>query len=119
MDVGHGQGSFVWEVAKVAAKKSGFWPDVISSDLHTGNVGGPAHDLAHVASKMLRLGMPLSEESWREMAGVIKRQIEMTIFLQVIQAMTSTPAKAISKQEVLGSLRPGCHADITIFHVET
>ena len=69
MDVGHGQGSFVWDVAKIAAKKSGFWPDVISSDLHTGNVNGPAHDLAHVASKMLRLGMPLPEASSRIGSG--------------------------------------------------
>ena len=42
-DVGHGQGSFDWNVAEGVCcdKKSVFWPDVISTDLHTGNVNGP------------------------------------------------------------------------------
>lgn len=38
MDVGHGQGSFIWTVAERCAD-SGFLPDIISSDLH---IGAPA-----------------------------------------------------------------------------
>jgi dihydroorotase len=34
-DVGHGQGSFSWRVAETATTDA-FWPDVISTDLHTG-----------------------------------------------------------------------------------
>ena len=59
-DVGHGQGSFDWRVAEAAAEQ-GFWPDLISTDLHSGNVGGTAKDLAHVMSKFLHLGMPFLE----------------------------------------------------------
>ena len=64
MDVGHGQGSFDWEIAEIATS-NGFWPDVISTDLHFGSVGkeGPAKDLPHVMSKFLRLGMPMEEVS--------------------------------------------------------
>ena len=42
-DVGHGQGSFDWKVAEgvCCSEQSSFWPDVISTDLHTGNVNGP------------------------------------------------------------------------------
>ena len=43
-DVGHGAGSFTWEVAE-AALADGFLPDTISSDLHRFNVAGPVHDL--------------------------------------------------------------------------
>ena len=46
-DVGHGQGSFDWSVAENACSEehSKFWPDVISTDLHTGNVNGPVRKL--------------------------------------------------------------------------
>ena len=60
-DVGHGQGSFDWRVAEEAASARGFWPDLISTDLHSGNVDGAAKDLTHVMSKFLALGMPFYE----------------------------------------------------------
>ena len=42
-DVGHGQGSFDWNVAEsvCCSGQPSFWPDVISTDLHTGNIKGP------------------------------------------------------------------------------
>ena len=54
-DVGHGQGSFSWEIAEICAE-NGFYPDVISSDLHSGNVDGLARDLPWVMSKFMQLG---------------------------------------------------------------
>ena len=57
-DVGHGCGSFSWTVAENCAKE-GFWPDIISSDLHVESVDGPAYDLLTVMTKMLHVGMPL------------------------------------------------------------
>lgn len=59
-DVGHGQGSFDWVISEQAAKV-GFWPDTISTDLHSGNVNGAAKDLPHVMSKFLHLGMPIEK----------------------------------------------------------
>lgn len=55
-DVGHGQGSFGWTVADICAR-SNFYPDTISTDLHTGNHRGPVYDLPTVMSKFLHLGL--------------------------------------------------------------
>ncbi|GFS07192.1 dihydroorotase [Elysia marginata] len=74
-DIGHGQGSFSWQVAEQCASE-GLWPDIISTDLHTGSLAGPAYDLVAVMSKMLHLGMPLTE---------------------VIRAVTATPAHTIGE----------------------
>lgn len=68
--VGHGLSSFSWKIAEVAAAE-GFWPDVISSDLHAQNVNIPAFDLCNVMSKMLLAGMTVD---------------------QIIKAVTTTPA---------------------------
>ena len=56
------QGSFDWEVVEAAAR-IGFWPDLISTDLHSGNVDGAVRDLTNVASKFLNAGMPIKEVS--------------------------------------------------------
>ena len=54
-DVGHGAGSFSYQVAR-AAIAQGFAPDTISSDLHAHNVHGPAFDQATTLSKLLHTG---------------------------------------------------------------
>ena len=43
-DVGHGFGSFSYEVARTALGQ-GFQPHTISSDLHRYNIDGPVFDL--------------------------------------------------------------------------
>lgn len=55
-DVGHGQGSFGWTVGEICARFK-FYPDTISTDLHTGNHQGPVYDLPIVMSKFLHLGL--------------------------------------------------------------
>jgi dihydroorotase len=47
-DVGHGQGSFNWTVAKIATDE-GFWPDIISTDIHRDSRHGPCYDLPTVS----------------------------------------------------------------------
>ncbi|MDA0712100.1 MAG: amidohydrolase/deacetylase family metallohydrolase, partial [bacterium] len=59
-DVGHGGGSFLFETAKTALSHH-FLPDVISTDLHTGSVCDPVHSLPETASKLLNLGIPLTD----------------------------------------------------------
>ncbi|KAL9979660.1 hypothetical protein ACROYT_G017357 [Oculina patagonica] len=95
-DVGHGCGAFSWTVSEICAKE-GFWPDIISSDLHAESVDGPAYDLLAVMTKMLHVGMPL---------------------IDVIKAVTMTPAAAIGRSDVIGSLSPGYAADITVVRIE-
>ena len=93
-DVGHGGGSFVFRNA-VPAVQQGFYPDTISTDLHTGSMNGAMMDMLTTMSKLLVMGMPLTE---------------------VIRASTVNPAKAIQHPE-LGHLSPGAEADIAVLRV--
>ena len=91
-DVGHGAGSFGWNVAH-ACVEQGFWPDTISTDLHRYSIDGPVFDLPTTLSKFLHLGMPLAE---------------------TIAAATTRAAAAINRVDDLGLLAPERRADITI-----
>lgn len=95
MDVGHGAGSFKFDVAQ-AAFEQGFFPDAISTDLYTSNVDGPVFDLPTTMSKMLNLGMPLND---------------------VFAAVTSIPARIIGRDD-LGTMKTGNPADIAVFDLE-
>ena len=95
-DVGHGQGSFSWKVSDIASKE-GFFPDLISTDLHSLSMDGPAYDLVTVMSKFLHVGMSLYD---------------------VVRAVTSQAAAAIGWSEVIGSLSKGKVGDITILRLE-
>ena len=90
-DVGHGAGSFDFDVAE-AAGLVGFWPDTISTDLHSISAA-KAKSLPEVMAKMLAVGMPFND---------------------VIAAVTSRAARAIGRGERLGSLRIGSVADVAV-----
>ncbi len=74
-DAGHGGGSFLFRQA-VPALKQGFYPDVISTDLHTGSMNTGMKDILNAMSKFLNMGMTLQSvikaNSWKA-AEVIKR----------------------------------------------
>ena len=94
-DVGHGAGSFDFDAAELAGN-AGFWPDTISTDLHS--ISTPmAQSLPAVMSKMLAIGMPLTE---------------------VIAATTTRAAQAIHREATLGSLQIGRVADITLLDMQ-
>ncbi|MBA3885434.1 MAG: amidohydrolase/deacetylase family metallohydrolase [Acidobacteria bacterium] len=90
-DVGHGGGSFLYRQA-VPATKQGFYPDVISTDLHTGSMNGGMKDILNTMSKFLNLGMPLAD---------------------VVRANTAKPAEVIKRPD-LGHLGVGAEADIAV-----
>ncbi|HEY1281963.1 MAG TPA: amidohydrolase/deacetylase family metallohydrolase [Acidimicrobiales bacterium] len=92
-DVGHGAGSFDFTIAEAAAA-AGFWPDVISTDLHSLSAAGTMVDLPTTMAKLLWLGMPLPD---------------------VLAAVTSRPAAAIRRSDTIGRLAVGAEADITVF----
>jgi dihydroorotase len=94
-DVGHGMGSFSFDVAR-SMLGAGFPPDTISSDIHDLNIDGPVFDQATTLSKFLALGMPLSE---------------------VIRATTSAPGAAIRRPD-LGTFRQGAIGDATVFTID-
>lgn len=93
-DIGHGGGAFSFEGA-IPAVGQGFYPDVISTDLHWNSMNGGAKDMANVMSKFLAMGMPLQD---------------------VIEASTWKPAQVINREE-LGNLSVGSEADIAILNL--
>ena len=95
-DVGHGCGSFSFETAKKAFEYF-FLPDTISTDLHRYSVERFAFDMPTTMSKFLHLGMSLEE---------------------VILKSTWNPAKAIGRDNELGTLLVGTVADIFVFDIE-
>ena len=94
-DVGHGGGSFVLRNA-VPAIQQGFYPDSISTDLHTGSMNGAMIDMPTTMSKFLAMGMPLEA---------------------VVRASTWSPAQFIQRPE-LGHLTEGAVADIAVWNVQ-
>jgi dihydroorotase len=97
IDVGHGSGSFIWEVAHRLTEQ-GYWPDTISTDVHKGSLPPPiGADMPNVMSKFLHLGMPLEE---------------------VIRASTMRPAEAIGWGDRIGSLEVGKAGDVAVFGLE-
>lgn len=94
-DVGHGGGSFRFSQA-IPALKSGFIPNTISTDLHTGSMNAGMKDQLNVMSKMLNIGMNLQ---------------------QVIAASTWHPAQVIHREE-LGNISVGAGADVAVFALQ-
>ncbi|MDP6446147.1 MAG: amidohydrolase/deacetylase family metallohydrolase [Pirellulaceae bacterium] len=92
-DVGHGFGSFQWEVVD-AALEQGFEPSTISTDLHAKNLHGPVFDMPTTMSKFLMLGVPLD---------------------RVVDMSTRRPAEALGRGDDLGTLRVGTVADVAAF----
>lgn len=93
-DVGHGGGSFTYSQA-LPATQQGFYPETISTDLHTGSMNGAMKDMLSVMSKFMALNMKLED---------------------VIRASTWSSAKAIKREE-LGHLSVGAIADIAVLNL--
>ncbi len=90
-DVGHGCGSFDFDVAETAVR-CGFLPDTISTDLQARHVTqGMRHDLPLVMSKLRAVGMREAD---------------------IFQSVTSTPAKLVGAID-RGKLTVGSRADLT------
>ena len=91
MDVGHGNNSFSFSMAKPAIEQ-GFPPDTISTDLHRMSLHTSQATMTEVMSKFLAIGMSMAD---------------------VIDASTWAPAQQINRPD-LGNLTPGSSADISV-----
>jgi len=80
-DIGHGGGSFGFRTAEHMLE-AGFLPDVISSDVHTLSINGPAFDQLVTMSKFLMLGV--------ELGAVIRASTAAPANIQTFTADTST-----------------------------
>ena len=92
LDIGHGARGFAFRTMERALDK-GLKPSTISTDVHRMNVDGPTYDMPTTMSKMLALGLSLDD---------------------VIEMSTTTPAKALRQEGIIGALKPGAVADVTI-----
>jgi dihydroorotase len=95
-DVGHGGGSFVFRNA-LPAVAQGFYPDSISTDLHSGSMNAGMMDMPTTMSKFLAMGEPLVE---------------------VIRESTINPAQEIQHPE-LGHLSVGTPADVAVWELRS
>ena len=95
-DVGHGAGSFSFDIAEKALE-DGFPPDTISSDLHKYNINSPVFDLATTMSKYLHMGLSLEE---------------------VFSMSTISPARILNISENFGILKENTEANITVLKEE-
>jgi len=91
-DVGHGAGSFSFDIAEKCLEE-GILPGTISSDVHKYNVNGPVHDLLTTLSKFLYLGLGIEE---------------------VVKLSTVNPSSAIGMDHKIGTLNVGADADVAI-----
>ena len=93
-DVGYGGGSFDFRQA-IPATKAGFFPNTISTDLHTGSMNAAMKDMLNVMSTFAALGMEIPA---------------------IIKASTWAPAQAIKREE-LGNLSVGSAADVAVLNM--
>jgi dihydroorotase len=91
-DVGHGAGSFSFDIAEKCLEE-GILPGTISSDVHKYNVNGPVYDLLTTLSKFLYLGLGIEE---------------------VVKLSTVNPSSAIGMDQKIGTLNVGADADVAI-----
>lgn len=94
-DVGHGAGSFSFEVMEKCLAQ-GFRPDTISSDLYSANIKGPVYDLVTTLSKFLLLGLSFGE---------------------VIERASVNPARVFNFGAEIGTLKPGAEADVSVLEL--
>lgn len=95
-DVGHGEGSFDWDVCERALAQE-FPPSTISSDLHKYNVNGPVFDLVTTISKFLMLAIPLED---------------------ALAMVTSVPAGVVGMAGRIGTLVTGAEGDAVVLTME-
>ncbi len=93
-DIGHGAGSFAFDVLE-AQLAAGLPPHSVSTDLHSRCVHGPVFDMPTTMAKMLAVGMRLE---------------------QVVHAATAGPARLLGLDA--GTLAVGSRADLAVFSVQ-
>jgi dihydroorotase len=96
LDVGHAGVHFDLNVARASVSQE-FWPNTLSTDIHTPPPGRVVYDLLGVMSTFLALEMPLPA---------------------VIASVTSNAAAAIGKADELGTFRVGSAGDAAVLELQ-
>jgi dihydroorotase len=95
-DCAHGRNHFSFRTLEKALDQ-GFLPDTISTDLTMRTATeGPVWDLPTTMTKLLHFGMPLDE---------------------IVRRSTAAPARIMGYEGIVGTLKPGANADVSIFEL--
>ena len=97
-----------WEVSEKAAKQ-GWFPDSISTDLAQNAPGRPGQIETRpgfVGYRSDAVGVPVPMSHFLHLGLTLE---------QVIERVTTTPAKMLNFPEKIGTLQPGVTADVSIF----
>jgi dihydroorotase len=95
-DVGHGLGSFNWNICEQSFRQN-CQPHTISSDLHIYNIHGPVYDLATTVSRFFHFGLSLDD---------------------ALSKVTSAPARAIGMSNEIGTLKVGASGDAVVLELQ-
>lgn len=96
-DLSHGTNAYSYDAAE-AAWKAGFFVDMISSDLHGGNVNGPVYNLGTVLTKVRGLtGMP-----WH----------------WILHKTIADPVRLLHIPDKELEIREGIPADLTVYQID-
>lgn len=129
MDLGHGAGSLSFETAE-ALFQQGYYPDVISTDLHQLSIVGPnlvdplkgsafgdfseTEDARSVVVQVTGGGKPIFD-----LLTCMDKMLCLGMsFPDIIERSTYKPAEMLKLGNGVGSLKPGSQADIGIFEIE-
>jgi dihydroorotase len=92
LDTALGGNNFNFEVARKSMAQ-GIFPTTLSTDLGGNNLRHPVYGMTVTMTKFLALGLDLK---------------------QVIEMSTTNPARALGEENLIGSLKPGMEADVSI-----
>ena len=95
LDVAHGRFNLSFEVARKGMAQ-GILPTTLSTDLTIPSLVNTVYGLTVTMSKFMALGLSLK---------------------QVIEMTTINPARALSTEDRMGSLKPGMNADVSILEL--
>ncbi len=131
MDLGHGAGSLSFHTAEALSSK-GYWPHLVSTDLHPLSVVGsnlvladPVRGLVFVpqASDEDASSVIVKAKGGDGLAFSLLTCMDKMLYLgmsfpQIIEATTSRPAELLGLKGEIGTLKPGAKADIAGLVVE-
>lgn len=128
LDLGHGAGSFSFESAE-ALTRQGYWPHVISTDIHWLAIFGPnlmdplkgsafgdlsdSQDTRSIVVNVKGDGKPV----FSILTCMDKLRLLGMSLPDVVRAVTSRPAEILGKKGELGTLKPGARADIAVLDI--
>jgi dihydroorotase len=95
LDIANGSSNFSFDVARKGMAQ-GILPTTLSTDVNLPSLRGPVYGMTVTMSKFMALGLDLK---------------------QIVEMSTSNPARALSLEDRIGSLRPGLDADVSVLEL--